>query len=133
MVAGGKVSEAARLHGKRDAEAAFGQAMSRTFALRPEVLTLATADTIVCRCEDIRFADIKAQVAPQSGWTDAKLQTRCGMGSCQGRICGSALQAIFGWQNVSVRPPLFPVPIAALCSAPLNRHSSHSLLKETSQ
>jgi hypothetical protein len=39
----------------------------------------------------------------------AKLQTRCGMGACQGRICGSAVEFLFGWNDRSVRPPIFPV------------------------
>ncbi len=59
---------------------------------------------------------------PRRDWTDAKLQTRCGMGPCQGRICGPALEALFGWRNASVRPPIFPIPIAALCSAPLQNN-----------
>lgn len=116
LVAAGQVEAAARLYGGRDAEAAFGRAMSRAFALRPEVLKLARADTIVCRCEDVRLGDLQGM--PRRDWTDAKLQTRCGMGPCQGRICGPALEALFGWRNASVRPPVFPIPIAALCSAP---------------
>jgi hypothetical protein len=92
--------------------------MSRAFALRAEVLKLAEPDTIVCRCEDVRFGDLEGNNMPRTGWTDAKLQTRCGMGPCQGRICGPALDALFGWRNASVRPPVFPIPIAALCSAP---------------
>jgi D-hydroxyproline dehydrogenase subunit alpha len=118
LAASGQVEAAARLYDKRDAHAAFGRAMDSAFALRDELRTLAEPDTIVCRCEDVRFAQVQEQVNPQSGWTDAKLQTRCGMGPCQGRVCGPALNALFGWRNMSVRSPLFPVPIAALCSAP---------------
>ena len=93
--------------------------MDRAFALRDELRTLPKPDTIICRCEDVRFAQAQKQANPQSGWTDAKLQTRCGMGTCQGRICGPALNALFGWRNTSVRSPIFPVPLAALCSEPL--------------
>ena len=92
--------------------------MDRAFALRDELRTLPEPDTIVCRCEDVRMAQLQEQSSPRSEWTDAKLQTRCGMGSCQGRVCGPALNALFGWRNQSVRSPIFPVPIAALCSAP---------------
>ena len=116
--AAGLKQKAVRLHRRRDAEAAFGRAMSRDFALRCELLSLARPDTIVCRCEDVSFAQVQAQAKPQSGWTDAKLQTRCGMGSCQGRVCGPALEAIFGWRNTSIRAPLFPIPVAAMCSEP---------------
>jgi hypothetical protein len=108
---------AARLYGTRDAEVKFGRVMTRAFALRAEVLKLAEPDTIVCRCEDVRFGELEGKTMPRRSWTDAKLQTRCGMGPCQGRICGPALEALFGWRNTSVRPPVFPVSIAALCSA----------------
>lgn len=117
LAAAGKAPAAARLYGRRDAEIAFGRAMSRAFALRPEILKLAEPDTIVCRCEDVRLGELEGKMTPRRGWTDAKLQTRCGMGPCQGRICGPALDALFGWRNASVRPPIFPIPIAALCSA----------------
>jgi NADPH-dependent 2,4-dienoyl-CoA reductase/sulfur reductase-like enzyme len=126
LVAAGQVEAAARLYGRRDAEASFGRAMTRAFSLRPDVLKLAAPDTIVCRCEDVRLGELQA-TAPRRGWTDAKLQTRCGMGPCQGRICGPALEALFGWRNASVRPPLFPIPIAAMCSA--QPHDKVSILE----
>jgi hypothetical protein len=47
----------------------------------------------------------------------AKLQTRCGMGSCQGRVCGPATQFIFKWDPDSVRPPIFPARVEALAIA----------------
>jgi NADPH-dependent 2,4-dienoyl-CoA reductase/sulfur reductase-like enzyme len=129
LAAAGK--SAKQLYGRRDAEVKFGRAMTRAFALRPELLKLAAPDTIVCRCEDVRFGDLQGEILPRRGWTDAKLQTRCGMGPCQGRICGPALEALFGWRNASVRPPIFPVPIAALCSAPL--HESEVPILETQE
>ena len=107
-----KLAEAAALYSRRDRESAFGRALNRAFALRPELSSLPDADTIVCRCEDVRYR----QLQNQSSWTDAKLQTRCGMGPCQGRICGPAVQTLFGWRNTSVRPPLFPIPLWAFCA-----------------
>jgi D-hydroxyproline dehydrogenase subunit alpha len=47
-------------------------------------------------------------------WRDAKLQTRCGMGPCQGRICGTAVEYLFGWKTATVRPPVFPATVGAL-------------------
>ncbi len=120
LAASGQATTAARLYRKRDSQIAFGRVMDLAFALREELRTLSEPDTIVCRCEDVRFAQVQQQANPQNVWTDAKLQTRCGMGPCQGRICGPALNALFGWRNTSVRSPIFPVPIAALCSARLS-------------
>jgi len=82
------------------------------FALRPDVSTLAHADTIVCRCEDVRLRDLDAR------WTSrqAKLYTRAGMGPCQGRICGAALESMMGWSSDSVRPPVQPARLDAFLS-----------------
>jgi D-hydroxyproline dehydrogenase subunit alpha len=112
LVASGEMAKADRLMRRRDAERAFGEGLDRAFALRAELASLCEDDTIVCRCEDVRYGLLKEQ----KSWTQAKLQTRCGMGACQGRVCGPALETMFGWRNTSVRPPLFPVPLAALCS-----------------
>lgn len=133
LAAAGQSAAAARLYRRRDAEAAFGRAMSRAFALRPEILKLAKPETIVCRCEDVPLGELQGKRTPFKNWTDAKLQTRCGMGPCQGRVCGPALEAIFGWRNVSARPPLFPVPVEALCSAPLHNEDSIPHSQENSR
>jgi hypothetical protein len=55
-----------------------------------------------------------AALKTHATWRAAKLHTRCGMGACQGRVCGSAAQLLFGWEPDSVRPPLFPVRAASL-------------------
>ncbi|WP_285892310.1 FAD-dependent oxidoreductase [Deinococcus taeanensis] len=92
----------------------FQAALDRSFALRPEVRALPGPDTVICRCEDVRH---QALTACRS-WTDAKLQTRCGMGTCQGRVCGPATAALYGWSFSGVRPPLTPLPLAdLLCAA----------------
>jgi D-hydroxyproline dehydrogenase subunit alpha len=86
---------------------------------------LATPDTIVCRCEDVRLADLNGC----ESFRAAKLHSRCGMGSCQGRTCGAALQLLFDWENDSVRPPLFPVRLASLAdeSPHLDNHVGNQL------
>jgi NADPH-dependent 2,4-dienoyl-CoA reductase/sulfur reductase-like enzyme len=93
-------------------ERAFVSRLEKAFALRPELRSLATPETIVCRCEDVTLGALRNH----TGWTDAKLQTRCGMGPCQGRICGPAVETLLGWKPVSIRTPIFPVPLDALCS-----------------
>jgi len=110
LAASGEMAKADRLLRRRDRERGFGEGLDRAFALRAELASLCAEDTIVCRCEDVRFGQLRGQTS----WTQAKLQTRCGMGPCQGRVCGPAVETMFGWRNASVRPPLFPVPLAAL-------------------
>ncbi len=89
----------------------FVELLDNTFALRDELRALADEATIVCRCEDVSFGVLKRF----AGWRDAKLQTRCGMGPCQGRICGPAVQVLFGWANDSVRAPILPTAMGNLC------------------
>jgi NADPH-dependent 2,4-dienoyl-CoA reductase/sulfur reductase-like enzyme len=107
----------ALLEKRAAAERAFGDRMEKAFALREELRSLPRPDTIVCRCEDVTFGDLHRYTS----WTDAKLQTRCGMGPCQGRVCGPALEFLLGWRNVSVRQPLFPVAFEAFCTAETNK------------
>jgi NADPH-dependent 2,4-dienoyl-CoA reductase/sulfur reductase-like enzyme len=109
------------LFGRRAAWHRFRTSLNQAFALRPELRHLATPETFVCRCEDVRYADLKGCGSSRA----ARLHTRCGMGSCQGRTCGPAVQFLFGWEEDSVRPPLFPVRLASLTdvSSPLDKHT----------
>ncbi|MDQ1472320.1 MAG: D-hydroxyproline dehydrogenase subunit alpha [Bryobacterales bacterium] len=101
------------LYGKREKAHRFATALQHTFALRHELKSLPRPDTIVCRCEDVTFGLLCE--FPNS--RAAKLHTRCGMGPCQGRICGPAAEFLFGWNPGSLRPPLFPAKIGSLMPA----------------
>ena len=102
--------EVRHLFVERAKQQRFAEVLNRTFALREELRTLPTADTLVCRCEDVSFERLEKQTS----WREAKLQTRCGMGPCQGRICGAATEFLFGWGAESVRPPVFPARLVSL-------------------
>lgn len=86
--------------------------MHQAFAPRPELRTLASHDTIVCRCEDVRYGAVLSAACVRQ----AKLYTRAGMGPCQGRICGPALELLFGWGADSIRSPIEPTSISVLCA-----------------
>jgi NADPH-dependent 2,4-dienoyl-CoA reductase/sulfur reductase-like enzyme len=88
----------------------FADALAQAFELRQELKTLARPDTVICRCEDVLLSELE----PYHSWRPAKLQTRLGMGPCQGRICGAALGFLRGWQTESVRPPVFPARVETL-------------------
>jgi len=93
---------------------AFADALHRHFPLRTETLAaLPRPDTFVCRCEDVAHGALQQR----SSWIDAKLHTRCGMGACQGRICGSAAQVLYGWTPQPARHLLSPARIATLADA----------------
>ena len=112
LAASGNHDEARRLFPARAKQRRFAELLNRTFALRDELKRLATPDTIVCRCEDVVFDRLRAH----DSWRAAKLQTRCGMGPCQGRICGAAVEFLFDWTPQSVRPPILPVRLESLLS-----------------
>jgi hypothetical protein len=128
--------EARRLHRRLRAMARFRRAMDRVSLLRPGLLALAAPETIICRCEEVRLADITEALAQGSRNLDnIKRRTRAGMGMCQGRIClpfvaalaaqasarnsamdsgkdGATGEGRAGWHRP--RPPLRPVPLSAL-------------------
>jgi NADPH-dependent 2,4-dienoyl-CoA reductase/sulfur reductase-like enzyme len=101
------------LRERRERARRFQAALDIATLLRPEVTRLAREDTIVCRCEDVRLGRIREH----ADWRSAKLLTRCGMGPCQGRVCGGALEAMLGWRIESVRPPVHPARVGTLAGA----------------
>jgi hypothetical protein len=97
--------------------------------LRDELRGLPSPDTMVCRCEDVPHSRLQ----DHSGWRSAKLHTRCGMGPCQGRICGPATEFLFRWNPDSVRPPVFPVRVSSLAGAGPTGQSEHTNFEEANR
>ena len=94
----------------RDRRRAFARALDRAFALRDELRSLPDIDTIVCRCESVPLGALDRAWTPRQ----AKLYARVGMGPCQGRVCGVALEYLYGWPLDMPRPPVFPTSVRAL-------------------
>ena len=93
---------------------AFSLRLARHFGPTPAQWARCTPEVRVCRCEGVRLRELQAHPS----WREAKLQTRCGMGACQGRICGPISQQLLGWPEAhpqrGVRFPLQPLPIGSL-------------------
>lgn len=106
-------SAARKLFAERKHSSNFAAAMKAAFQLRPELKKLARPETLLCRCEDVAYE----RVSRHGSWREAKLHTRCGMGPCQGRVCGAASEFLFGWSVGSVRPPVFAVQCESLVAA----------------
>src|SRR5262249_43641322 len=104
--------KAARLLHARRRHRRFAATLENAFALRSELRELPKDDTLICRCEDVAFCAL----ARCESWRQAKLYTRCGMGPCQGRICGTATQFLFGWNPESIRPPILSARVESLAS-----------------
>ena len=110
--AAGRSNEARKFFAKRARYQKLVPAMRSAFSLRPELANLAQPDTLLCRCEDVPVETARKH----GGWRPAKLHTRCGMGPCQGRVCGAAAEFLFGWNIDSWRPPIFPVRCSTLAA-----------------
>jgi len=113
-VAAGQRRQAKKLFASRGRLNAFSRELARCFALRDELRRLAHGTTIVCRCEDVILDRVRLHADPRS----ARLHARCGMGACQGRICGPALNFVMGWSETSgrARPPLYPTTMSTLAA-----------------
>jgi len=118
-LAAGQEAAAQALQPQRARARAFAALLQRQFALNPRIRTLAAADTLVCRCEDVPLSALRGH----ADLRDAKLASRCGMGACQGRICGSVLTELGlaprhdDFSDDGRRPPLFPVRLDALAQS----------------
>lgn len=123
FAATGRPDHARQLFNLRSKQQRFARVLNETFTLREELKSLPLPETLVCRCEDVTFKRMQAY----DSWRAAKLQTRCGMGPCQGRICGAATEFLLGWGMESVRPPIFPARVESLAclarvaSEPINQ------------
>ena len=89
------------------------------------------AATIVCRCEEIRAGEIRQIVTGQGcqGPNQMKSFTRCGMGPCQGRLCGlTVVELIAECRGVSpadvgyyrIRSPVKPITLGEIAGLELD-------------
>jgi NADPH-dependent 2,4-dienoyl-CoA reductase/sulfur reductase-like enzyme len=102
----------AHLRRQRERLVTFGRKLDTAFRVRAEIASLSQDETVICRCEDVKHAALTAA----RNWREAKLHTRCGMGPCQGRVCGPATAFLFGWQQEGIRPPSMPASLATLAA-----------------
>jgi thioredoxin reductase len=94
----------------------FRRTLDRTYALRPGLFELATPSTMACRCEEVTFAELE-EAAQDGADSPAVLKsfTRCGMGPCQGKMCGAATAEWLArrvGRNVEAMGPLSAAPPA---------------------
>lgn len=71
---------------------AFARRLETAHGIRPGWTAWLTDDTVVCRCEAVTRGTIAAHTGvPTRAF---RLATRAGLGPCQGRTCGRAVEAI---------------------------------------
>ncbi|SEF14188.1 NADPH-dependent 2,4-dienoyl-CoA reductase, sulfur reductase [Burkholderia sp. WP9] len=119
---------------KRDAEAAVHRReLTSVMRIRPfldslyrprDVNRVPHDETIVCRCEEVTAGQVRKFVELGCvGPNQAKSFGRCGMGPCQGRMCGlTVTEVIADARHVSpaevgyyrIRPPIKPLTLGEL-------------------
>jgi NADPH-dependent 2,4-dienoyl-CoA reductase/sulfur reductase-like enzyme len=110
LAAAGFPDKAKSVFPERSKQRKFALRLASAFAVRPELRSIVEKETIVCRCEDVQGGQLEGQRT----WRAAKLLTRCGMGPCQGRICGPACEFLYGWTADSRRFPIQPAQVSSL-------------------
>ncbi|RRJ83985.1 NAD(P)/FAD-dependent oxidoreductase [Aestuariirhabdus litorea] len=123
--------------GRRDRQCApLFRALGRELGWRPFLETLYRPavtlrlpqgdNALVCRCEEVRVADIRAALAQGCvGPNQLKSFTRCGMGSCQGRQCSLSVTELIANElglppgqvgHYRVRAPVKPLTLGELAA-----------------
>ena len=109
-----------------DRATALRPMLDRLYAPEPKAVAPADDATLVCRCEEITAGDIREAVRlGATGPNQLKAFTRCGMGPCQGRMCGLTVSEVIAAEcgrsveevgAFRIRPPLKPVTLAELAA-----------------
>ena len=92
----------------------------------PEWLSDPPDETVICRCEEVTAGKVRemARLGCQ-GPNQTKFFSRCGMGPCQGRVCGLTVTQILSTElgkppgevgAYHIRSPLKPVPLASFAA-----------------
>lgn len=128
--------------GRIDAEHRDEQALAPRFALRAErkarpfldalyrpgddMVAPPDDEALVCRCEEVAAGEVRALAAQGiAGPNQLKAYSRCGMGPCQGRLCGlTVVELLAAAQRRSpdeigyyrIRPPVRPLSVGELAA-----------------
>ena len=96
-------------------------------------------NTIVCRCEEVTAGQIIDTVALGcNGPNQMKAFLRCGMGACQGRLCGLTVTELIAHARgvapqatgyYRIRPPVKPITLAELAQLPKNESALRSVAR----
>lgn len=115
---------AAPLRRLRDRHLAIRPLLDKLFCPSPRVLIPSDDATIVCRCEEVTVGMIREAVALGClGPNQSKSFTRCGMGPCQGQMCGPTVAEVIAKERrvpvpevgyYRVRPPIKPLTLGDL-------------------
>jgi len=97
-------------------------------------------DTLACRCEEVSAAQITEAVRiGGTGPNQLKAYLRCGMGPCQGRLCGLTVTELIAQArgktpaeigHYRLRPPVKPITVAELASLPRSEAEANAVARQ---
>ncbi|NWA09197.1 NAD(P)/FAD-dependent oxidoreductase [Pseudomonas gingeri] len=98
----------------------FRQGLENAFPFPSQWAQDAPDELMLCRCEEVRVADVRA-VVREGHWEINRVKAHCrvGMGRCQGRICGAAAAEIIASESglaldtigrLRAQAPIKPLP-----------------------
>jgi hypothetical protein len=87
----------------------FRRALRRLHRVGPGIYELATAETVVCRCEEVSAGAIEVAAEATTDVNVVKTLTRAGMGLCQGRNCQRQVAAAIARRHGT---PIGTLPVA---------------------
>jgi NAD(P)H-nitrite reductase large subunit len=127
LTADEKVENIARLGKKLSAELAPRPFVDALYKPRPDLYKVSD-ETVVCRCEEVTAGDIRQAIGEGCREpNEIKALTRCGMGYCQGRMCGAALVEIIAGalkiEPEDLRPLTIRAPVRNLSLVELSEVS----------
>jgi thioredoxin reductase/bacterioferritin-associated ferredoxin len=95
--------------------------------------------TLVCRCEEVTAGQIRAAAALGcEGPNQMKAFLRCGMGPCQGRLCGLTVTELIAEVHgrspadvgyFRIRPPVKPLALAELAAMPSGEAATKAVVR----
>jgi NADPH-dependent 2,4-dienoyl-CoA reductase/sulfur reductase-like enzyme len=101
----------------------FQRALDRMYRIGPGIYELAAADTVVCRCEELRREELERAIDATPDVNVVKAFTRVTMGLCQGRNCQRQVAALIAARYgrplgelafATPRSPVRPTPLSAV-------------------
>jgi pyruvate/2-oxoglutarate dehydrogenase complex dihydrolipoamide dehydrogenase (E3) component len=106
---------------------AFARALRRMHRVGAGIYELADSDTVICRCEEVRRAELDEAIATSADPGVVKALTRAGMGLCQARNCQRQVAAMIAARHggtvadvpmATPRLPARPVALEAIAQVP---------------
>ncbi len=126
MSSGERDTRAQSWQAERSRHLAVRPLLDRLFRPNPEILAPRDDATVICRCEEVTAGQLREGVKlGATGPNQLKAYMRCGMGPCQGRLCGLTVAEVIagargkpvaeiGYYNI--RPPIKPVTLGELAA-----------------